>query len=110
MRLKCDHDAPPERARGGQDRRDLRRVMAVVVDHEDAVGLAADIEAPLRAAEILQSRGDAVEREAQLHADRHRRQRVQQVVPSGHGERQRAEGRQPGAPVSAGRHHCGRLW
>ncbi len=91
MRLKGDHDAPPERARRRQHRRDLGRVMAVVVDHEDPVRLAADVEAPLRAAEVLEAGRDAIERQPQLHADRHRCQRVQQVVPSGHRERQRPE-------------------
>ena len=84
MRLKRNDDAAAEGACGGQHRRDLRRMMAVVVDDEDAAGFAADVEAPLRAAELFQSRGHAIERKTELHADGHGGQRVQQVVPPRH--------------------------
>ena len=58
--------------------------MAVVVDDQDAVRLAAHVEAPFGAAELLQAGGDAIERQPELEADGDRRQRVQQVVAAGH--------------------------
>ena len=45
-----------ERSRRREHRGDLGRMVAVVVDDQDAVRLAADFEAPLRAAELLQAR------------------------------------------------------
>ncbi len=65
--------------------------MAVVIDHEDAARLSANVEAPFRAAEVLQPRRDSFERQVQLHADRDRRERIQQVVTSRNRERQRPE-------------------
>ncbi len=100
MRLKHDDDPPVERARGGDDRGNLRRMVTVVVHDEDAVRLAADVEAALGAAEVLQSCGDAIERQAQFHPDGDGRQRVLQVVPSRHDERERAE-RRPALAVVA---------
>ena len=61
MRLERDDQAAAEalacRAQRGAD---LRRVMAVVVDHQDAALLAAHLEAAMDAAELLERvRGDA---------------------------------------------------
>ena len=59
-------------------------MVAVVVDDEDAVRLAAHLEAPLGAAELPQAGRDALERQPELEADGDRRQRVLQVVPARH--------------------------
>ena len=83
MRLERDDQAAAERrARGGQHRGNLGRVMAVVVDDEHAAGLAVALEAPLGAVELPQRRGDARELDADALGDGHRRQRVLQVVPA----------------------------
>ena len=102
VRLERDDDAAVERARRREHRRDLGRVMAVVVDDQNAVRLAAHLEAPLGAAELLQARGDPLERQAELQADRDGGQRVLQVVPAGHVQRQRAERRRGVGRIAAG--------
>ena len=58
-------------------------MVSVVVDDEDAARLAAHLEAPLGAAELAQARRDALERHAELQADRDGGERVQQVVAPG---------------------------
>ena len=91
MRLERDDDPPVERARRVEHRRNLGRMMAVVVDDQNAARLAAHLEAPLGAAELGEPGRDPVERQAELQADGHRGQRVLQVVPARHVQRQRAE-------------------
>ena len=87
VRLKRDDDAAVQRARRGQHRRDLGRMMAVVVDDENAARLAADLEPALGAAELAQAGGDPLERHAELQPDRDGGERVQQVVPPRHVQR-----------------------
>ena len=61
------HDQPPvQRARRGEHRGDLGRMVAVVVDDQDAVRLAAHFEPPLGAAEFRQARRDSIERQTEL--------------------------------------------
>ncbi len=94
MRLERDHQARgPGRARGGHHRRDLRRVVTVVVHHGDAVDDADVLEATLGAAKVGQGLGDALERDLQLEADGHGGQGVQHRVPAGHLQGERTEGR-----------------
>ena len=76
MRLKRHDDAAPERPRRRENRGDLGRMMAVVVDDQDAVRLAAHFEAPLGAAKLSQAGGDLIERQPELEADRHGGERV----------------------------------
>ena len=91
MRLEGDDEAALHRPRRGEHGGDLGRMVAVVVDDQDAVGLAANFEAPFGAAELAKAGGDLRERQAQLEPDRDGRQRVLQVVASGHLQRQIAE-------------------
>ena len=67
-------------------------MVAVVVDDEDAARLAAHFEAPFGAAELSQPGRDLVERQVELEADRHRGERIGQVVATGHAQRERPEG------------------
>jgi hypothetical protein len=62
----------------------LSRVMAVVVDNEDAVPLTADVKPTVRTLKRGKSSGDAIEREVQLQADGHRRESVSQIVDTRH--------------------------
>ncbi len=66
--------------RGGEHRRNLGGVMAVVVDDADASRLAAQLIAALDSAEVGERRRDPVEGDAKLDADRNRRQGVLEVV------------------------------
>ena len=92
MRLEHDDQPPLEPgAGGGDDRRDLGRVVAVVVDDQDAAGLAEQLEAALGAAELGQRRGDGLEAQPELEADGDGGERVQQVVAARHGQPQRAQ-------------------
>ncbi len=85
VRLERDHDARRRRRPGGGEHgRDLGRMVAVVVDHRDAVDHATHLEAALGAGELLERAGDDIEGDAELEAHRHRRQRVQHRVAAGH--------------------------
>ena len=84
--------------------------MTVVVHDEDAARLAAHVEAPFRALELVQPRRHALERNAEFQPHGDGGQRVQQVVMPGdvqfkgtqRGERLRRIGRTAGAAP-----HCG---
>ncbi len=92
MRLEHDDDAPVDAgARRGEDGGDLGRVMTVVVHDHHAVFLPEPLESPLGALELRERSRNRVERNADLEADGHRRQRVQQVVPARHLQPQLAE-------------------
>ncbi len=94
MRLKHAHDPlHAGRARGLEHRPDLRRVMAVVVDDDDAARLALAFEPALGAAELRQRGRRALERHVQLQRNADGCQRVGDVVPPGHAERQRSQHR-----------------
>ena len=67
-----------------EDRRDLHGMVAVIVDHGDAVGFASPGEAPLDAAEACHRLADRLVGNAELMRHRDRRDRVQRVVPSRH--------------------------
>ena len=75
-------------ARRLQHRRDLDRMMAVVVDDGDAVPFAGAGEAPLDAAESRQRLADAFVGDAEFVRDRDRRGGVERVVPPRHRQRQ----------------------
>jgi hypothetical protein len=89
VRLKGDDDATIETSSGSQDGGDLGRVVAVVVHHEDAIGLAADLKAAFRAAKLFEAGGDTIEREIQFETDRDGGEGILQVVPAGDIEPQR---------------------
>ena len=93
MRLERHDDPPIERAGGVQNGCDLRWVMAVVVDNQDAVRFATNLEAPLGATEGAEPRRHLVEGQPELGPDRNRRERVLQVVPARYLKNQRPEGR-----------------
>jgi hypothetical protein len=81
-----DDDDPPivNLARRSQGRADLGRVVSVVVDHVDAVGLALVFEASLDAEEGVERFGGRGEGHVQLQRHRQGRQRVEHVVASRH--------------------------
>ncbi len=92
VRLEGDDEPPAERgARGGEHRRDLGRVMAVVVHHEHAARLAVPLESTFGALELAERRGDALELDAQAVGRGHRGERVLEVVAAGHAELELAE-------------------
>ena len=86
MRLEERDDAPVRvRLAGGRERRgDLRRVVRVVVDHDDAARLAFLLESPDHAREFLERAGGDPERNRQLARD---------------GERARARSSRCGGPA-----------
>ena len=110
MRLKGGDDAPVReaRARAGQGRLDLRRVMTVVVDDGDAVRFAAHGEATLHALEVAQRLDRGRKRNAELVRDRATGERVEHVVRAHHLEHHFAE---PLGPVEDGetRLECAQL-
>ena len=71
-------------ARGPQHRGDLDRVMAVIVDHGDAVPFAGPGEAPLDAAETRDRLADGIVGQPELMRHRDRGGGVERVVPSRH--------------------------
>ena len=80
VRLKRDDQPAAERrARGGQHRGDLGRVMAVVVDHQHAARFAVALESALGAVEPGERVGDARE----VHADALRRPRPRPARSAG---------------------------
>ena len=92
VRLEHDDDAPVDAgAGGGDDGGDLGRVMTVVVYDHDAVFFPEALESPLGALELRQRGGDGREGDADLEADGHGRERVQQVVPARHLQAQLAQ-------------------
>ena len=88
MRLEGDDDSAAEIARRRKHRRDLRRMMPVVVDDQHAPDLASDIESTFGSAEGRQGGGGAIERHAELAADRDRGEGVEQVVAARHAQRE----------------------
>ena len=98
MRLKGDDNPSPERTGGLEHRGDLGRVVSVVVDDEDAVRLAANVEPPLRAAKVPEAGRGLLEGHAQFRGDGDRGQRVLQVVPARHLQRQRPQRRPASRP------------
>ena len=68
----------------------LRRVVRVVVVDADAVDLAAQLEAPLRAGECLESFRSLGHGSAEHRDDRPRGGRIEGVVHAGHLQRHRA--------------------
>ena len=82
VRLEEDDEAPlrVRLPRGAERRRDLRRVVGVVVDDEDAVPLALPLEAAGDARERRERLRAGLERDVELARDRDRRERVLDVV------------------------------
>ena len=75
VRLKHRDDAPVDaRPRGRQHGGDLGRVMAIVVHHQDAAGLAARLKAALGPLELAKRPGDVSERDVELESDGDRAQ------------------------------------
>ena len=70
-----------------QHRRDLDRMVAVVVDDGDAVPFAGAREAPLHAAEARKRLADRVVGDLQLVRHRDRRGGVERVVAARHRQR-----------------------
>src|SRR6267142_6760341 len=66
-------------------------MMAVVVDHADAGGLAAQLEAAVDAAKIFKGGADVFDREVEADADRNGRGPVQNVVEAGNLQHEFAE-------------------
>ena len=89
MRLE-DHHQPVVRLPAGrrEHRRDLGRMMAVVVDDPHPGRRAAMLEPPAHPGEPPEAGRDRVRLEPQLQADGEGREPVQQVVPPRHGELQ----------------------
>ena len=79
-------------ARGAQDGGDLDRVMAVIVDHRDAVRLAGLGEAPLDAGEAAERTADGLVGQAHLLGDGDGGQRVLHVVLAEHRQAQVDDG------------------
>ena len=79
-------------ARGLQHGGDLDRVVAVIVDHRDAMRLAGAGEAALDAGEIGQALADAVVVDAHLDRDGDGGQRVLHVVAAEHRQAQIDDG------------------
>src|SRR5262249_55013117 len=67
------------------------RMVAVVVDDENAVNLAVPLETPLSATKICQRRRDGVEANTETVGDGDGRQRVQKIMSTGYREPQRSE-------------------
>ena len=83
-------------ARGLERRRDLGRVMRVVVDHDDATArgleLAERLQPPVDALELRERAGDRRVADLELRGHRDRGERVQHVVPARQVERDRQRG------------------
>src|SRR5215216_4008994 len=56
-----------------------------------AAAITAHLKTAFGAGELRERGGDARERHLQLEPDRHRSERIEQVVPPGHGQRQLAK-------------------
>src|SRR5262249_11969733 len=95
VRLKRHEDAPSQTARCGQYRGNLRRMMTIVVDHQNAVRLAADFKPAFGAAEVRKPVCDLLERDPELEPDRGAGESIRQVVSSRHLQRQRPKRRRP---------------
>src|SRR5215217_1624924 len=92
MRLKHDNQSTIySGTSGSDDRGNLRRVVAVVVDHHYTARLAAHLKSPLGPRKFAQCRSDAGEGHSRLESDRHRPERVQQVVAPRYAQPQMAE-------------------
>ena len=97
-----DHVARAGLARRLQHRGDLHRMVAVVVDHRDAAGLAGPGEAALDALEAGERAADASSSSiVHLDADGDRGQRVLHVVLAEHRQAERLQ--LAAAPVARGR-------
>src|SRR5262245_39813772 len=90
VRLEEHDQTTPAVFSRGQRRANLGRVVAVIVDYQDAVLFtfdnAFDLESSLGAPERLQPFGDDRETDLEIESDRHRRQRIEHVVFAGHVE------------------------
>ena len=84
VRLERDDDPAAERLRGENDSRNFRRMMAVVVNDQNPLRLAAHLEAALRAAELAEACGDPIERQPELESNGDGGERVQEVVATRH--------------------------
>ena len=92
--------AGQRRARGIEHRRNLGRMVTVVVDHRDAVHHAPPFETPLGALELGQRLRDHLEGRAQFQAHGHGRERVQHRMASRHLQPQAPERHRLGAAVA----------
>ena len=93
VRLKEHDDAAPEAlARRRQRRPDLGRMVPVVAHHHDAADLAADLEAPVDAAELRQRVAHGLEAHVELGRHRQRGERVERLMAARqpHGAARRA--------------------
>ena len=87
MRLKDREDTPEiAKLRGGQRGANFGGVVAVIVDHRDAAGLAAHLETAIDAGVAGDGLADRIERDVQFQADGDSGRRVQHVVNAGHAQ------------------------
>ena len=92
MRLEYHHQPPIDAgACRRQHRRNLGRVMPIVVDDHHAVFFAKPLESPFGTLELGQCRRDRFERDANLETHGHCSQRIEQVVAAWHLQPQFAE-------------------
>ena len=104
VRLEHQHDAPigPALARGLERRRDLGRVMAVVVDQRrcgraPVSSSPSHLQPPVDALELRERALDRLVADLELGRDRDRGERVQHVVPARQVQRDRQRlARRPG--------------
>src|SRR5262245_23086822 len=94
MRLEEHDQSPAARLGRGQRRADLRRMVTIIIDHYNGgllsfrrfsgrpIDLSFDLEPALGAAEGLEPLGDQVEFNFEFQPDRHRRERITNIVPA----------------------------
>ena len=92
MRLEYDVDfAEAALPRGRKRGTNLGGMMAVVINHADARGLASQLEPAIHAAEVLESDADVVGADVETDSDRDGCGRIQDVMHSGHVQTEFAE-------------------
>src|ERR1019366_8036740 len=85
------HAAKSALTGGGQRGSDLRRMMAVIVNHADARSLALELEAAVHAAKTVERGTNLLRGNVERGAHRNRRRRVQHVVRARNVQREFAE-------------------
>ena len=92
VRLEDHRQRPlPTVANGADGGANLRRMMAIIVDHHNAVGLAFDFKAAMNTAEGFEGLGDMGERNFQFMGHRNRGQRIGRAMFSRRAQAQFAQ-------------------
>ena len=92
MRLKNHRQRPfPAIANGADGGADFRRMMAVVVDHQDSIRFAFDFEAPVDTGETAERLAHLSERNFQFMGDGDGRQRIGRAMTAGQVQTQLAQ-------------------